>query len=235
MRILTVISNYNEEHAIVETIKDVRNNSPLKSDLLVIDNCSTDESLDIIKSMDVDFIEHPVNTGGSAGVIKTALAYAHYRNYDIYCHLDGDNQHNAVELGNLIRPLIEEGTADIVVGSRFIEKQGFQSLFLRRITIYSFSRLLSLVTGTRSTDFTSGFRAYNKRAINFFATQFSHEIETPAQLELLIHYSGLRKTEVPVTMKPRKTGKSEINFKNAVKFPIYNIISIIGTLINRLY
>jgi len=234
MKILTVISNYNEEHAIVETIEDVRTNSPLKSDLLVIDNCSNDRSLEIIKKLEVDYLVHPVNTGGSSGVIKTALAYAHYHYYDIYCHLDGDNQHNAAELGSLIKPLVEN-SADIVVGSRFIEKQGFQSLFMRRITIYSFSKMLSFITGNRLTDFTSGFRAYNRQAIKFFATQFLHEIETPAQLELMIHYSGLRKTEVPVTMKPRITGKSEVTFKNAVKFPVYNLINIIGTLINRIY
>lgn len=235
MKILTVISNYNEQRAINDTIADIRNNSPLVSDILVIDNSSTDRSIEIVKGLSVDYLVHPVNSGSSSGVIKTAFAYAYYHNYDIYCHLDGDNQHNANELDILIRPLITEGGADIVVGSRFIEKQGFQSLFLRRITIFLFSKLLTLITGNKSTDFTSGFRAYNKNSIKFFATQFKHEIETPAQLELVIHYSGLKKVEVPVTMKPRKTGKSEINFKNAVKFPVYNFISIIGTLINRLY
>lgn len=235
MKILTVISNFNESRAIRDTIADVRNNNPLESDILVIDNCSTDSSVEILKELKVDYLIHPVNTGGSSGVLKTAFTYAFYHDYDIYCHMDGDNQHYSKEFGKLLLPFQKGEQVDIVVGSRFIEKKGFQSLLLRRLTIKIFSRLLSSITGNKITDFTSGFRVHNRNAIQFFARQFKHEIETPSQLELLIHFGGLKKIEIPVTMKPRTTGKSEINFKNAVKFPLYNLISIIGTLINKTY
>jgi hypothetical protein len=233
MKILTVISNYNEEKAISKTITDVLSNSTIKTDILVIDNCSSDRSIDIIKELNVDYLKHPVNTGGSAGVIKTAFAYAYYHGYDIYCHMDGDNQHLASELEKIVAPIIN-GEADVVTGSRFIEKKGFQSSFMRRIGIMLFSKMLSLVTNSKFTDITSGFRAYNHTAIKFFASQFKQEIETITQLELVMYYAGLKRTDVPVLMKPRLTGKSEFNFTNAVKFPVYNFIGFWGTIIQNL-
>lgn len=232
MRILTVISNYNEEKAIAKTIHDVKNNSTIKTDILVIDNCSTDNSIEVIKECKVNYLRHPVNTGGSAGVIKTAFAYAYYHGYDIYCHMDGDNQHMASELEKIVTPILG-GEADVVTGSRFIEKKGFQSSFIRRIGIVLFSKMISIVTKSKFTDITSGFRAYNHKAIKFFATQFKQEIETITQLELVMHYGGLKRKDVPVLMKPRLTGRSEINFTNAVKFPIYNFIGFIGTILKK--
>lgn len=232
MKILTVISNYNEEGAIADTIRDVQENATIQSDLLVIDNSSNDRSMDIIKKMGVDYLQHPVNTGGSEGVIKTALLYAYLNDYDVYCHMDGDNQHNANELKTIVDPILE-GDSDIVIGSRFIEKKGFQSFAIRKMGIYSFSSLFSNITGKAVTDITSGFRAYNRKAIEFFADKFKHPYEPCLQMLMIAHYAGLEIKEVPVIMKPRTSGKSEINFKNAVKFPFFAMISIFGIILQR--
>jgi glycosyltransferase involved in cell wall biosynthesis len=232
-KILIVVSNYNEEKVILDTIKDIKENSIINADLLVIDNCSTDQSQEIIKKAGVDYIFHPVNTGGSQGVIKTAFAYANYNNYDIYCHMDGDNQHKASELINIIQPILDD-EADVTTGSRFISKKGFQSSFFRRFGIYIYSRLISIVTGKKQTDITSGFRAYNKKAIRFFAKIFKQEIETITQLELVMFYASLKTKDVPVLMQPRISGKSEVNFLYALKFPVYNFISFIGTIIQNI-
>ncbi len=233
MKILTVISNYNEEKNIKATIEDIRNNSTINSDILVIDNSSTDRSLEIIKELGVDYLEHPVNTGGSAGVIKTALAYSMYHDYDIYCHMDGDNQHFASELDKLVNIIIEDPSVDIVIGSRFIEKKGFQSYFFRRQGIFLFSKIISLLTKTKLTDITSGFRAYNKKTIEIFSKKHKHELEACVQMLLLASYNGLKLRETSVKMKPRMAGKSEFNFINAIKFPIYSSINLIGTLTQK--
>lgn len=231
-KILTVISNFNEEKAIYDTIIDVKDNITIETDVLLIDNCSSDNSLDIAKELNVDYLKLPVNTGGSAGVIKTAFAYAFYKDYDIYCHMDGDNQHMASELIHIVQPILNN-EVDVVTGSRFINKEGFQSSFARRQGILLFSKIMTWIAGRKYTDITSGFRAYNKKAISFFAKQFKQEIETVIQLELVMHFAGLKGKDVPVLMKSRKHGKSEINFINALKFPIYNAISFIGTIIQK--
>lgn len=232
MRIVTVISNYNEQAAIEATIRDFRENATISSDLLVIDNCSTDASIELIKKAGANYLRHPVNTGGSAGVIKTALLYADMYGYDVYCHMDGDNQHNAAELAKIVGP-ITAGEADIVIGSRFIKREGFQSLPIRRVGILIFSKLVSALTGQKITDLTSGFRAYNRRAITFFARKFKHEFEACVQMLMIAAYAGLRIREVPVIMNPRLTGKSEFNFVNSIKFPVFGLISIVGVMLQR--
>jgi glycosyltransferase involved in cell wall biosynthesis len=232
MRILTVISNYNEQGAIELALKDFRENATVESDLLVIDNSSTDQSLELAESSGADYLRHPANTGGSAGVIKTALLYAWRYGYDAYCHMDGDHQHNARELAKLTAP-ISRGEADIVIGSRFLMEEGYKSQPVRKIGISAFSRLVSSVTGQRISDLTSGFRGYNRRAIQFFARQYKHEFEACVQMLMVASYAGLRIGEVPVVMNPRLTGKSEITLKNAIKFPVYGLISVIGTMLQK--
>ena len=182
--------------------------------------------------MNVNYLVHPVNTGGSAGVIKTALQYAYYHNYDIYCHMDGDNQHCASELAKLVKQLTDT-ESDIIIGSRFIDKKGFQSNFLRRVGIKFFSYILTLITKNKLTDITSGFRAYNRKAIEYFAIRYKHELEACVQMLLIANFAGLKINEVPVIMKPRVTGKSEINLINAIKFPIYGTINLIGTFLQK--
>lgn len=232
MKILTIISNFNEENSILETIADIKKNSRINTDILVIDNSSSDSSVYKIRQSNQDYLVHPVNTGGSAGVIKTALLYSFFNYYDIYTHMDGDNQHCAAELNKIIEPLLKK-ESDIVIGSRFIEKKGFQSHFLRRMGITLFSYILTKITKNKLTDITSGFRAYNRKAIEYFALKYKHEIEASVQMLLIASFAGLKISEVPVIMRPRTSGKSEINIINALKFPVYGTISLIGTLIQK--
>ncbi|MBN2354889.1 glycosyltransferase family 2 protein [candidate division KSB1 bacterium] len=231
-RILTIISNFNEQREIENCIRNFREHASIESDLLVIDNSSFDKSIELIRAAGVDYVAHPVNTGGSAGVIKTALRYSFMHDYDVYCHLDGDNQHDPAELHRLLQPILDDA-ADIVIGSRFINKEGFQSFFFRRMGIFTFSGLVSWLAGQKITDLTSGFRAYNRRAIMFFAHQYKHEFEACAQMLLISSFAGLRIQEVPVVMHPRRTGKSEFNLIKMIKFPVYSMISIFGALLQR--
>lgn len=232
MKILTVISNYNEEKEILKTIRDFRENVSISSDLLVIDNSSGDSSMELIKESGADYLAHPVNTGGSAGVIKTSLLYAYFNDYDVYCHLDGDNQHYAAELAKLIDEM-EKSQADIVIGSRFISKQGFQSSPARRLGIKIFSYFLSYATNFEISDVTSGFRAYNRKAIALFARKFKFRYDVCLQMILIGYYAGLKIVETPVLMKPRVSGKSEVTFLKAFKFPFYSIIIILSTILNH--
>jgi len=232
LKILTVISNFNEEKSIERCLLDFNENATIESDLLVIDNASTDQSINLIKKRKVAFLQHPVNTGGSSGVIKTALLYSCMYEYDVYCHLDGDCQHNADELATLIQPIIDK-KANIVVGSRFLHKKGFQSFFIRRLGIFSYSYIVSRIAGQKITDLTSGFRAYDKKAIRFFAKQYQHEFDPCIQMLLIASFAGLILKEVPVRMNPRCAGRSEIGIIQAFKFPILGAMHIIGIILQK--
>jgi glycosyltransferase involved in cell wall biosynthesis len=232
MKTLTVISNFNEEGSILQTIQDFRSHKQIDSDLLVIDNWSYDRSYDLIKNSGEKYLRHAVNTGSCSSVIKTSFLYSYLNHYDIYCNMDGDNQHNASELKTLIQPILD-GKADIVIGSRFINKKGFQSFFVRRIGINLFSKAVSWLSGQEVTDITSGFRAYNRKAIEYFANQYKHEYEHCAQMLIVVAYANLRVQEVPVLMNPRTSGKSMFNPLSSMKFVIYGIISMIGTRLQK--
>ena len=231
MKILVALIAYNEEKNIKNAIIDLVNHN-IGYDIVVIDNGSGDNTVKIAREMGVEVISHCINSGSSSGTLMTYFLYAYKNSYDILCQFDGDGQHIASELPKIIKP-IENGHADYVIGSRFLNNKGFQSNALRRIGIKLFSLLDSLITGKKITDITSGARAYNRKVIDFFACKYRHEIYDTSQLLLLSHFAGIKIQEVPIVMKEREYGKSEYSFFNAISFPIKGFINIIGILLQR--
>ncbi|HEY8278689.1 MAG TPA: glycosyltransferase family 2 protein [Bdellovibrionota bacterium] len=230
-RVLVAVIAYNEEKSIAKTLQDLAQNAP-NYDVVVIDNGSSDSTKDVCEKAGVPVISHCVNTGGSMGTVMTYFLYAHRNKYDVLCQFDGDGQHVASELEKIVRP-VQENRADYVIGSRFLEKTGFQSYFFRRIGIRSFAFLDSLLTGIPFTDVTSGFRAYSPRVIEFFAKMYRHELFDTNQLLLLSYYSGARILEVPVVMRAREHGVSEFTSMAAVYFPFKGIVNILGCILQR--
>lgn len=231
MRVLVAIIAYNEAQNIPGVIEDLRQNN-FGFEIVVIDNGSSDRTAETARKMGVDVVSHCVNSGSSAGTLMSYLMYAHRYDFDILCQFDGDGQHIASELPKIIDP-IRRGEADYVIGSRFIDKEGFQSSFMRRLGIRLFAQIDSMITGQKITDITSGFRAYGRHIIEFFAKYHRHEVYDTSQLLLLSHFSGARIVEVPVKMQERVHGESEFNFFNSLSFPIKGFINVTGCILQR--
>ncbi len=231
IKILIAVIAYNEEKNIRRTLSELMKHN-FGFDVVVIDNGSYDRTKQICEDMGIHIISHCVNTGSSFGTVMTYFLYAYQNNYDILCQFDGDGQHIASELPKIIEPL-QKKDADLIVGSRFINKEGFQSSFFRRIGIKLFSYLGSKMIGQKVTDVTSGFRAYNRMLIEFFAKHYKHEIYDTNQLLLLSSFSGARIKEVPVEMKEREHGISEYNFFNSLVFPLKGLVNIIGCYLQK--
>lgn len=231
MKILVAIPAFNEGRNIERTIKDLIDNN-IGYDFVVVDNGSFDDTVQVCKQLGVDVVSHCVNSGSSAGTVMTYLVYAYKHDYDILCQFDGDGQHIASELPKIIQP-VKNGEADYVMGSRFLNGEGFQSTFMRRIGIRLFSYLDSKLTGLKITDVTSGFRAYSKKTIEFFVKYYRHELYDPSQLVLLSHYSGAKIKEVPVRMKERTDGRSEFQFFSSISFTLKGIINIVGCVLQK--
>lgn len=230
MKTLVAVIAYNEKENIKHVIEDLQKNS--EYDVVVIDNSSTDTTAEVCRKLKVNVISHSINTGGSFGTVTTYFQYAYRKNYDILCQFDGDGQHMASELCKIVKP-IKSGQADYIIGSRFLERKGFQSYFLRRIGIRLFAFLDSVIAGQKITDSTSGFRAYNRNVIEFFVKYYKHELHDTNQMLLLSHFAGAKILEVPVEMRSRQHGKSEYNFINAVTFPFKGIVNILGCLLQK--
>ena len=229
MKVLIAVIAYNEEKNIINTLNSLLNTN---YDVVVVDDGSTDETWQLVKNLGVNIIRHSVNTSNAMITVTTYLSYAYRNGYDVVCQFDGDGQHLVNELPKIILP-ITNNTADYVIGSRFVEKNGFQSSFIRRIGIGLFSILITKIVKTNITDATSGFRAYSPLIMEYFDVRYKSELYDTNQLLLLSHYAGARIEEVPVVMKERTYGKSEFGFLRSFLFPFQGIICILGILIQK--
>ena len=227
MKAIVIVPAYNEEDNIRNTLRDLEENGA-GTDVLVMNDCSTDGTEAILKETGVNYLSFPVNLGIGGGV-QAGYQYARENGYEIAIQFDGDGQHEAKYLQALIDP-IEAGEADVVIGSRFVEHEGFQSSGARRLGIGILSRLIRLLCGVKVLDVTSGMRAVNRRFIEEYAEHYAQDYPEP---EALL-YAGLQKArirEVPVQMKERAGGKSSIS---AVKSVYYMIKVSLALIIGRI-
>lgn len=223
MRKLIIVPAYNEEGNIERTIYDLREQAPEES-IIVINDCSTDKTKDVLKRGHYQFVDLPINLGIGGGV-QTGYRYALEYGYDIAIQFDGDGQHDARYLKDLIAP-IESGQADVVIGSRFIEKEGFQSTGMRRLGINFLSGLIHLLCGVKVRDVTSGMRAINRKMIEKFATDYAQDYPEPEAI-LSAGLEGAKIVEVPVQMRERQGGVSSINPVRSVYYMIKVSLALI--------
>jgi hypothetical protein len=151
--------------------------------------------------------------------VQTGFRYALEGGYDVAVRLDGDGQHDPAELPKLLEPLTRD-EADVVTGSRFRDDDGdYRPPLARRVGISWFARLVSLLSGQRVTDTTSGFQALNGRGIALFANDYPSDYpEVEATVLVLKH--RLRLVEVPVRMREREHGSSSITFLRSLYYAI---------------
>ena len=152
MRTLVIIPAYNEEEAIIETIKQLKENAK-NVDYVIIDDCSKDNTLKICEDNKFNVIQLPINLG-IGGAVQTGYKYAKENNYDIAIQMDADGQHDAKYIEKLVAEIEEKGN-NLAIGSRFIEKQGFQSTMIRRLGINLYSAIIKIFTGKIVKDTTS--------------------------------------------------------------------------------
>jgi glycosyltransferase involved in cell wall biosynthesis len=205
-KILVIIPAYNEEASLPGVIQDLREHIPA-ADVLVVNDGSIDDTAQIARNIDVKVLDLPFNLG-IGGAVQAGYLYAERNAYDIAVQFDGDGQHLGSEIKKLLEPL-EEQRVDLVVGSRFLAIGGYKAPLFRKMGIGIFSFVLSRILGITVTDSTSGFRAANRRVIEFFAHTYPDDYPEVEAL-VLLHKVGLRMTEVPVTMRERTGGKSSI-------------------------
>ena len=208
VKVLALIPARNEAGSLPAVVAALRAEQPAL-DILVVDDASEDETLEIAASAGVEHLrlcEHL----GVGNVIRAGLRYALRRGYDIVVRIDGDGQHPPGEIDALIAP-IAAGRADAVVGSRFGGQAGYQTPpGLRRIGQRVLSAWISAATGVRVTDATSGFWAFGARAIALLAEEHPPGYPEP-ELLLLLARSGVRVVEVPVSMNPRLAGRTSLS------------------------
>ena len=169
VKTLVIIPCYNEEENILAVVRRLQDTCP-EADYLVVNDCSTDRSREILSAAGCRYLDLPVNLG-IGGAVQSGYRYAMENGYDVTVQMDGDGQHDPAYLEKVVAP-VAQGNLDMAIGSRFITHEGFQTSFMRRLGINFLSGLIRLLTGCRVRDVTSGYRACNKAMTAYFAGTF---------------------------------------------------------------
>lgn len=206
-KVLVIIPAFNEEKNISQVIDEIRTSLP-GYDILVINDCSLDNTSAVAKSKEgVKVVDLPCNLG-IGGAVQTGFKYAYEYGYDYAVQVDGDGQHIAGEVRKLLSAM-ENEHCDMVIGSRFLDTKSFRSTRARRAAIRLFYYLYRLLIKIRVTDGTSGFRAYNRKCIELLRYNYPDDYPEPEAVVILKRH-GFNICEVGVKMRERIHGKSSI-------------------------
>lgn len=229
MKNIIIIPAYNESGNIENTIKDITENAK-DFDYIIVNDCSTDDTLEICRKNHFSYINLPINLG-IGGAVQAGYRYAFYHGYDTAVQFDGDGQHDAAYLSKLLE-VLEKDEADMAIGSRFIENEGFQSSAIRRVGIKFFTKLIKLLTRKKITDPTSGMRMVNRKLMEEFTFSYPKDYPEPESAVTVLK-KGYRIKEVPVKMRSRAEGESSISMSKSVYYMIKVSLAIIIAKISK--
>lgn len=223
MKKIVIIPAYNEISNIRTTVQDILDHAP-GFDYVIINDCSQDGTMRFCTEQGMNIINLPVNLG-IGGAVQTGYLYAWRNGYDVAVQFDGDGQHDASYLGEMA-DFLQAQQADMVIGSRYIRREGFQSSGIRQFGIRYFSALIKLLTGKRVTDPTSGMRMVNRDVMKIYSEDYPVDYPEPESVVTILRM-GKKVSEIPVIMRERQGGVSSISPRKAVYYMIKVTLAIL--------
>ena len=223
MKKIVIIPAYNEISNIRTTVQDILDHAP-GFDYVIINDCSQDGTMRFCTEQGMNIINLPVNLG-IGGAVQTGYLYAWRNGYDVAVQFDGDGQHDASYLGEMA-DFLQAQQADMVIGSRYIKKEGFQSSGIRQFGIRYFSALIKLLTSKRVTDPTSGMRMVNRDVMKIYSEDYPVDYPEPESVVTILRM-GKKVSEIPVIMRERQGGVSSISPRKAVYYMIKVTLAIL--------
>ncbi len=229
---LAVVPAYNEGSTVADVVRHIHREAP-GWDVLVIDDGSTDATSSAAEGAGARVVRLPFNLG-IGGAVQAGFVFARENGYDVMAQVDGDGQHDAAELSRLLAHLQEHRDLDMVCGSRFLtDEHEYPAPVSRRTGIHIFAFLLSRFVGQPVSDPTSGFRAYNRRAIRLFAGDYPHDYPE-VEAVLMLHHHRLRMEEIGVRMFARGGGVSSISSGKSAYYMVKVLLALfIGQMRRR--
>ncbi len=218
--LLIIIPAYNEENTICSVVEDIRLHCP-QFDYLIVNDGSTDRTLEICMEHGFHVMNLPVNLG-LAGAFQAGMRYAFRKGYQYAVQFDGDGQHLAEYVPAML-DCARQNRYDIVIGSRYI--QGEKGFSLREIGSRLIGFCILITTGKRIKDPTSGMRMYSVSVMKKLAMQMNYDPEPDTVAALL--RGGASCGEVPVRMNERLYGASYLTAANSMKYMFYMCTSIL--------
>jgi glycosyltransferase involved in cell wall biosynthesis len=215
------IPAFNEEESIARVILEAQK---FADRVVVCNDGSTDFTTEVAERLGATVIRHRKNLGYGAA-LQSLFEKARLLGADVLVTLDGDGQHNPQEIPRLIQPILN-GECDVVVGSRFIDKNGTVEMpKYRQIGVKLITKLVNGSAKNGVSDAQSGFRAYNSRAMECLSLS---EMGMGASIELLLELKkfGLKLCEVPISCKY----KDSSGLKTSTEHPIAHGIGLLASI-----
>ena len=231
VRTVVIVPVYNEAATLRGVLHAIRSYR-MEIDVVVIDDGSTDNCSALARDEGIVVLRHAFNLG-IGGAVQTGFIYALEHDYDFMVQVDGDGQHDPVQIDRLFEAMHEQPSVDVVCGSRFLgPEHRYPAPISRRTGIHIFAFLLSRIVGHRISDPTSGFRLYNRRAIELFAHDYPHDYPE-VEAVLMLHFHRLRMRETPVRMFERGGGVSSIRSGKSVYYMVKVLLAMFVGLLRR--
>ena len=229
VRRIAIVPAYNEAGNVGRVVDELRAfDSGL--DVVVVSDGSVDRTADVAAEHGAHVVRLPFNLG-IGGAVQTGFKYAWEQGYELAVRCDGDGQHDPAELPKVLEPELA-GTADIVVGSRFVGDRSYRSSAARRVGIRLLATIVSAIARQRVTDTTSGFQALNRKALALFAADYPHDYPEVEGMVMTIKHK-LRLQEVPVRMREREHGQSSITALRSIYYMAKVLLALFVGLFRR--
>lgn len=220
--LLIIVPAYNEESNVghvVEEVHQVMGNVPL----LVLDDCSSDATAAVARAAGARVLSMPCHLG-LGGCVQAGYRLAFELGFDYVIRLDGDGQHDPRDIPQIYEALLESG-CQMVIGSRFVESEGYQTSAIRSLGIRFFRAILRPILGKPVRDPTSGYVGVNREALALFSRSFPLEYPEIEAL-VVLQRRAFRFVEVPCRMRKRRSGRSTITPLRSLYYIIHVLLGV---------
>ncbi len=229
---LIIIPALNESGYIGSIVSGLKERYPA-FDIAVVNDGSSDCTAEIAARSGAVVLNHPFRMGYGAA-LQTGYKYALKKNYCRVIQMDGDSQHDISSVGDLLEAL-EDGNADVVLGSRFLGDNGYPMGAMRRAGSLFFSKLASVLLGQRITDVTTGFQALSRKALHF-ASQDVFPVDYPdIDALIMLHQEEMKFLEIPVRMHRNPEGRSMHRGIGIVYYVLKMVTSVFALIYIELF
>lgn len=225
MNVLAIVPAYNEADTVGEVVRAIRALGGI--DVVVVDDGSSDDTARIAREAGARVLELPINLG-IGGAVQCGYLYAWRGRYDVAVQVDADGQHVPSEIPLLLAPF-SQGEADLVLGSRYVERSEYQAPPARRLGMLIFSAVVTAVTGQRLRDTTSGFRAAGANVLRYLAAHYPQDYPEVEAL-VLLRRAGFRIREIPCRFSERRGGRSSITMARSAYYVAKVLLAILAGL-----